>query len=77
MLMAPKGRQGSVDDMIRGLPPRRIGHAGGRAAAVGVRQRGSQGRRRIEWDGQLPGFERLLQERQRAQALLASHAVPA
>lgn len=31
----------------------------------------------IEWDGQLPGFERLLQERQRAQALLALHAVPA
>lgn len=31
----------------------------------------------IEWDGQLPGFERLLQERQRAQALLASQAVAA
>lgn len=31
----------------------------------------------IEWDGQLPGFERLLQERHRAQALLAAHAVPA
>ena len=31
----------------------------------------------IEWDSQLPGFDRLLQERQRAQDLLASQAVAA